>query len=594
MKNKYLWTVVFIVVAGFILYAPNLHNRLFWDDNDWIVNNPYVHNLAWNNLKFIFSHDALAGINLRSNYYRPVLFFTFMLNYIIAGVKPLIYHLTNNLIHIANALLLFFLLDKFLKKRFVAILASLLFLIHPLQTEAITYISGRGDPMSVLFMLLALLFFLKSESTTSQVVGGKWRWKLLSLGLLVLALLSRETAFLFPLYLMVFLIAFIHRERFWVSFKKSFVKALPYFGTSLVYGISRLTVFNFQNTLNFYQQANAYSTHLSYRLYTFFHVLVVYFKLIFVPTGLHMEREAVANGSLFQWPAWLGALMAAAIILALFLLYKKERKNPAPAGQNQISTFRLWFFAWGFFFLNLAPTSGIIPINALIYEHWLYFSLFGFFALLAFYLDRIFNFLRSKTRPLAYIAVILFSAYLAFLGVQTVRRNILWGKIDVFYQNILKYEPQSIRVLNNLALYYSDHDKLKEAEDLYWRIVGFNDIIPAPYYNLGNILRDRKDYAGALELYKKAIELDPYFSYAYMNTAAIYAQQGLLDNALDYLEKLKAVRPTDALVYFNIGRVQFALGQKEKAIQSMRDALKYSASRPEIGAEVEKFLNSVK
>lgn len=577
--------VIFILFAiGFVLYSPNLRNALFWDDADWVVNNPYVHSLTWSNLKFIFTHDALAGIGLRSNYYRPILFFTFLANYLAGGIKPIIYHLTNNFIHIANALLLFFLLNKFLRRKSIAILAALLFLIHPLQTEAVTYVSGRGDPMSVLFMLLAIVAFLYDRRFFSYLFA-------------VLALLSRETAVLFPLYLMVFLIAFLYKDdSFWISFKKSLKKSWPYLGISLIYGISRLTIFNFQNTLNFYQQSNAYTQHLSYRIYTFLHVIVVYFKLIFIPIGLHMEREVLVNISFTQWPVWLGALIIAAIIFTLIVLYKKERSEHSarPADQGRISDFRLWFFAWGFFFLNLAPTSGIFPINALLYEHWLYFSLFGFFSLLAFYLNAIFNFLKSKIRFLSYAAIVLFSAYLVFLSVQTVRRNILWGRIDAFYQNIIKYEPQNIRAINNLAMYYSNNGRMKDAEELYWRAIKLNDIMPAPYYNLANILRDRKDYAGALELYKKAIELDPYFIYAYMNTAAIYAQQGQLSSALGYLQKLRVIRPTDALVYFNIGKVQFAMGQKDAGVQSMKDVLKYTETNDNehVRTQAEQFLKT--
>ncbi len=591
--KKYLLIAIALLAVGFILYAPNLKNGLFWDDNDWIVNNVYVHSFSWANLKFIFSHDALAAIGLKSNYYRPFLFFTFMLNYLVGGVKPVIYHLTNNLIHIGNAILIFFLLDKFIKKRLVAILASLLFLIHPLQTEAVTYVAGRGDPLSVFLMLLALTTFL-------------YEYRFCSYLLAILAILSRETAFLFPLYLMVFLIAFIYKDGFLISFKKSLIKALPFFGISFIYGISRLTVFNFQSTLNFYYNlSNAYTQHLSYRIYTFLHALAVYFRLIFIPTGLHMEREILVSTSLFQWPVWLGVLIILLIGINLLVLYKKERadihlfsnkgrssKKTAPS--ESISSFRVWFFAWGFFFVGLTPTSGIFPINALIYEHWLYFSLFGFFTLLAFYLDVVFNFLKSKARPIFYITVVLFSAYLVFLSVQTVRRNIIWGKPDTFYQDIIKYEPTNIRAINNLAMYYVDHNRAKEAEDLYWRAIKLNDIIPAPYYNLGNILRDRKDIAGALELYKKSIEVDPQFSYGYMNIAAIYAQQGNLIEALNYLEKLKAFRSEDALVYFNIARVQNALSKKEEAIQSTKEAIKYSSGQPDINKAAQEFLNSVK
>src|SRR3989338_9533298 len=128
------WLVFLLIAVGFFVYAFNLHNGLFWDDDDWIINNNFVHNITWHNIKFWFTHNTLAGIGLKSNYYRPFLFFTFAVNYAISGVKPLGYHLVNNLIHIANAILLFVVLKRLFKKEYLAFLVSLIFLIHPLQT----------------------------------------------------------------------------------------------------------------------------------------------------------------------------------------------------------------------------------------------------------------------------------------------------------------------------------------------------------------------------------------------------------------------------------------------------------------------------
>ena len=140
-------------------------------------------------------------------------------------------------------------------------LASLLFLIHPLQTEAVAYISGRGDPLSILFVLAGIALYL-----------NKHRWW--AYGMTILAILSRETAVLLPVYLGIVLIAFEYKGFIRERFKKAFVGVLPFVGISAVYGLLRLTVLNFQNTLNFYQQQNIYSEHLAYRIYTFFHVLV--------------------------------------------------------------------------------------------------------------------------------------------------------------------------------------------------------------------------------------------------------------------------------------------------------------------------------
>src|SRR3989338_6008883 len=162
-RKTWLLIITLIVVAGFI-YSFNLNDPLFWDDDDWIVNNSFVHDVTWSNIKFWFTENTLAGVGLKSNYYRPFLFLTFAANYMVAGVKPLVYHLTSNFIHIFNGILVFWLIREVFKRRLLAFLVSILFLIHPLQTEAITYISGRGDALVAMFMLLALLVFAKNQA----------------------------------------------------------------------------------------------------------------------------------------------------------------------------------------------------------------------------------------------------------------------------------------------------------------------------------------------------------------------------------------------------------------------------------------------
>jgi len=605
MTKKAIYPIFLLFLIGFSLYAFNFGNRLFWDDEDWIVNNSAVHSFSWQNLKFVFSHDTLAGIGLRSNYFRPVLFLSFAVNFLIDGIKPFFYHLTSNLIHIANAILIFILLAAFLRNRLAAFLASFLFLIHPLQTEAVTYVSGRGDPLSVFFMLAALMLFLKSREfwpenwlqnvSRSPKIALRKRFFLGSVVCAILAILSRETAFLFPIYLFIFLFSFVFcKEKFVKSFKKSFVLVLPFLGLSLFYGVLRLTVLNFRNTVNFFQQSNAYTEHLSYRIFTFFHAVAVYLRLIFAPAGLHMERNIAVNTSLLQWPVWPVFIGMAGLIVLLFIFYKREfSKKPTANNQPPITNFRLWFFSAGIFFVALAPTSGIFPINALIYEHWLYFSLFGFFTLAGFYLAKFLNYLFFAKKTIFYAVAGLLTVYFVFLGVQTAKRNIIWGDTEKFYQNILRYEPDNVRAITNLANWDMDNGKQDEAEKLYWRAIEVNDILPQPYYNLGNILWKRKDYHGAIELFKKAIEVDKYFQYAYLNLASIYASQGDLKNAAEVLDNLAKVKPQDPRIYYDIAQVAWAMGEKQKAVNALNAGLGYVGNDAKMAKSFTDFLAKI-
>src|SRR3989344_1896660 len=209
------WPILVLAAAGFFIYAFNLDNPLFWDDDDWIINNVFVHDITWNNLKFWFSHNTLAGVGLDSNYYRPFLFLTFAINYVASGIQPIFWHLTSNLIHIANAVLVFFLLKRFdlgssKRSNLLAFLTAFIFTIHPLQTEAVTYIAGRGDSLVVFFMFLALFLFIKSKDNPSKSLI----YKFISLASAAIGILSRETGIIFPFLLVVFYIAFISTDKF--------------------------------------------------------------------------------------------------------------------------------------------------------------------------------------------------------------------------------------------------------------------------------------------------------------------------------------------------------------------------------------------
>ncbi|MEK7151315.1 MAG: tetratricopeptide repeat protein [Patescibacteria group bacterium] len=572
------WPILIIIVVGVGVYFFNLQNPLFWDDDDWIINNSFVHTISWHNIKFWFTNNTLAGVGLHSNYYRPFLFFTFAINYLISGIQPLFWHLASNLIHIANAILIFFLLRRF-SGRLVAFITALIFTIHPLQTEAVTYIAGRGDSLVALFMLLALTLFIKSKDNPSK----SWVYKSASLVLMVIGILSRETGIIFPFLLMIFYITFLSKEKFWISIKKAFKEAWLYFGVVIIYGVLRLTVLNFQNTLNFYTAPNLYSENFIYRMFTFMHVLVDYIRLLFVPVGLHMERSMTVHTSLFQWPVWLGFLIIIGIFGIIWHLYRTNKDS-----------YKIWFFGAGWFFIGLAPVSGITPINAVIYEHWLYLPMIGFWFIAAFYLVKIFNYLKPKSLNAYYlILVVALVAYCLFFGYQSIQRNILWGKPIEFFQDILKYEPQSARVNNNLGnLYFNQGDKTRALE-YYRRSAESEDVFAQPHFNIGSILQSQGDTFGAIEEFEKSIEVDPTFHYSYQSLLVIYANQGNITKAIEYVEVLKRLRPNDPRVYYNAALLYLSKNQRNLVIENLNQGSKVAGNDLEAGQLIEDLLKKL-
>ena len=581
------WPVLALITIGFFIFSFNLHNGLFWDDDDWILNNQFVHSISWSNVKFWFTHNTLAGVGLKSNYYRPFLFFTFAVNYVIADVKPFGYHLLSNLIHIGSGILIFYILSIFFKRRTVPFLTALFFLIHPLQTEAVTYIAGRGDPLYVFFLLLALWSFIKAEAG-----GRKLTYRLLSVGSLVLALLSREVAIIFPLLLVSFYLAFFRKTTFWRSLLRGTVISAPYFAVVVFYGILRLTALNFLNTLNFYSVHNVYADHLYVRLFTFLKVLTVYLGLLFVPVGLHMDRSMEPQLSLWKWPVWAVFLGLTTLVVWLMFLYKKEQAARSKPQDSHPSSFSVWFFGISWFFIGLAPVSGITPINALLYEHWLYLPTIGFFFIVSFYLDKLLNFLKENKKPVLFgLVVSLLCVYFVFLGVQSVRRNVLWGKPLNFYLDILKYESDSVRVNNNVGNLYFYQGDTDKAQEFYQKAVDSEDIFPQPHFNLGSILQSKGDIYGAIQEYEKAVKLDPNFYYPYPNLVSIYARQGNLEKASAYITKLDELRPNDPRILYNVALIYAAQGNFVLALQKAKQGLVYTGTDAEVRKALEEIID---
>ena len=492
----------------------------------------------------------------------------------------MIWHLTSNLIHIANAVLVFILLRRF-SGRLVAFLTALVFTIHPLQTEAVTYIAGRGDSLVVLFMLLAIVFFLKAKSNPSKF----WIYKSASLFSMAVGILSRETGIIFPFLLMIFCVAFLSVDKFWVSIKNVFKEAWLYLGVVAVYGILRLTVLNFQNTLNFYTTPNLYSENLWYRILTFMHVLVDYIRLLFVPTGLHMERSMIVHTSLFQWPVWLGVFIIVGLVWLIRYLYRRGS-----------ASYKVWLFGVGWFFIGLAPVSGVAPINAVMYEHWLYLPMIGFWFISAYYLAKLLNyqgstFLKIQGRTLVLIILVV---YLSFFGWQSIKRNMLWGKPVEFFEDILRYEPQSARVNNNLGNLYFDQGDKEKALEYYRRSAEAEDVFPQPHFNIGGILQSKGDVFGAIQEYEKAIGVDPSFHYSYQNLVVIYANNGNLIKATEYVEILKRLRSNDPRVYYNAALIYLAQNDRISALENLNQGLEVIGNDPEVGQLIEDLMKRLK
>jgi len=322
------------------------------------------------------------------------------------------YHVVNTLFHIACAILLFFILIYLFKNVWLSFWTALLFLIHPLQTEAVTYVNSLGDSLSVFFIFLGIIFYLKFRSL--EKLSSKRLVYCLSLIMYVLALMSKETAIIMPVLILIVDFFFMDTKISPIRRIKTIGKSVwPFFIFTGGYIILRATVLNFLNTFNLYNEVNIFTSSFFVRLFTFFKILIVYFKLLFWPMNLHMERSIEIATSFFSLPVVIGGAIFLGLIFLVFICLKR---------------FPILSFGILWFFIGLFPTSNlIVPINGLLYEHWLYLPMIGIFLILIW----LGMFIVKKTGFRKHFLFI-FVLFLLFLGSTTIIRNEDWRNPIVF------------------------------------------------------------------------------------------------------------------------------------------------------------------
>jgi tetratricopeptide (TPR) repeat protein len=520
-RNKFnLLPVFLIVIAGAIVYANSLHGAFIWDDNTLVKDNAYVK--SWSRLPELFTKKMGPSYG----FYRPLQMATYTMDYFLWRLNPIGYHLTNIFLHILTALAIWRLITILSCDGLLASLAALLFVVHPIQAEAVSYISGRADPLAAMFMFACFAFYIKCRASPGI------RTYLLMTVSYVAALLSRENSLILPA-----LIALYH-----CAFKKELRarEFLPLLGIACVYAILRATV------LRWSMSSAPCSTTLLARVPGFFVAIANYARLLIFPADLHMEY----GNTVFRFtdPRAIAG-MAITLSLAVYAL-------------RRMKTNGIIFFSIAWFFVALLPVSNLYPLNAYMAEHWLYVPSIGFFLISAKGLSSLY-----RKRALKTIAAVLTSALLIVYSYLTIMQNGYWREPVRFYERTLRFSD-SPRACINLGNAYAAGGNKERALEVYRKALGLNpsDSDKASVYvNLGNVSRSLGDNEEAIASYRKAIELNPRDESAYNNLGYVYNAIGKRDEAATLYKKAIGLNPNSAASYYNLGNIYFSTGRDEEA-----------------------------
>jgi len=563
MKNPTVFlSVIVIIFLGSLVYFNSLNNSFVWDDKDLIVENSLIKN--WNHVGDIFKKDLFYATPERSFYYRPIQTFSYAIDYSIYHLQPKGYHFTNLILHLFNAVLVYFLTLVFLKNKATSFFAASIFVVHPIHTAAVAFISGRADLLFTLFFLAAFLLFIKSEKLLQSKQIFLY---IVALLFYLCALLSKESALIIPFLILIYQIIFEKKEN--ENITHATIKTLPFFVLSILYLGLRFYIFRFQQTL-----FPIVSSSFIERFIIWCKALILYIKLLIVPVNLHMGRNIAVAKNIFQPETVISILSLFVIVILSIIAFRKSKTI-------------FFFIAW--FFLLLIPTSGLIPLNvtAQMAEHWLYLPSIGFFVIGSTVLS---NFITTKQNWLRIIAITLFTALMLCYGFFTISYNKNWRDPITLFKYTLKYAPNAYTLYNNLGLEFENAGLFDEAEKVYNKSLEITPNYARAYDNLGSLYAKKGDFDTAMKLSNKAIELDSKNPRNYNNRGVIYAQKGEFDLAIKDLKKALDLFPDYARAHNNLGNVYVDKGQIDLAIVEYKKAIELNPDYEKARDNLKKIL----
>jgi tetratricopeptide (TPR) repeat protein len=511
-------SVILIIIVGFFVYGNSLHNEFLWDDELLILSNAYIKDI--HNLFGLFTKNITYSTGIKSNSFRPLQMFTYALNYALGKDDVRFYHFTNIVIHILVAIMLYWLTQIIFKNEATSLLTALLFVSHPIHTEAVTYISGRADPLVALFILLSLIMYIKFYNKKSSV------FYCLSIISYILALLSKEIALVVPLLIVAY--DYIYTDKKHISFKMQ----LPFFLFALSYIVLRTTVLNFPVQKTVIGQYSFFQ-----RLPAVFQSLTMYLQKLILPINLHMEYEPIVP-PIMDIQVILGVIITLIGVLSIIVFRKKEK----------LITFALIWFT-----INFLPISNLYPLNAFFAEHWAYTPSVGLFVLVGWAAVKVFQ--QGRTFRLLSCLVVL--VVLAGNFCLTRLQNRYWKSPEHFYKRTLQYAPHSARVYYRLTLFYFKKGMIDQGIEQSKKAIEISPYYVLAYESLSTGYILRKDYHQAIELCLKALEMEPNSYSLHNNLGVAYAAQGWTDKAIIEFKKAISLNPTYASGYNNLAIAYF-------------------------------------
>ena len=546
---RHLTTAIIFCILAFALYGHVLNGEFISDDHSYIVENLAIRNLF-----------DLPGL-WRSFSTRFLVMISFALNYRLHQLATFGYHLVNVFIHIINALLVVVLTrltfrmpaiknsPGAVRAESVAFYAGLIFLCHPIQTQAVSFITQRATSMAVLFYILALVGYAQAR-ITGRSVFWFFSWTAMLLGVF-----AKEMIVTVPVTVLVYEIYFGQDlRRHW--------KHLAPYGLIAVLVLLVFSADQPGSVLGLKGQLSKGGFDWRYFL-TEINVLRTYLRLLFIPVNQVHHYAYFLSKSFFE-PATLGSFfLLAGIMVAALRIRRWDRF---------MSFSMLWFF------IATSVEFWVVCLvkRGVLYEHWLYLPMVGFSVFLSLGLHQI--------MPRAVFAKAILILVVGIYCVLTLLRNFVWQTEIGFWEDVVRKSSQAPLVYLGSGTAYQRQARLEEAFAHYQRGIQLflerkrklneNDraTLSSIYNNLGLIYERRGLREQAVRSYQNAYRHNMYNPSPYRNLANICLRTRKFQQAIFLLNQEMLVMPNDPEIYYGLGLAYMGLEQSGKARAMLKRA----------------------
>jgi tetratricopeptide (TPR) repeat protein len=487
---KKIWAALILLAAVFISYAPAVRNGFVWDDTALILRDPLIR--SWRLIPEGFNHFLFVDATA-SDFYRPIQRLTYTLDYAAFAFQSGPYHLMNLVWHGLAAIALLFFAEELLTRfgieraraRFIALAAAFVWAIHPVQSAAVDYVSGRADLLSAAFGFLGLSLLLRGS-----ISAGKRKLFLFvaSGTALLLSAFSKESGLIFPLLGIVLL--FIQKK--WSDSWKIVIIAVF---VGAIYFVLRAGAEQFP------APRFGPPPPLLVRPIIISRAVAEYAGLILFPLNLHMDRDVETQPSGFNeaslsHAAWREIQTLAGLVLIAVLIYWLLR-----ARERNRAVFISLLCA----LLTYLPVSGIVSLNATVAEHWIYLP--SAFLFLALALELV-QWLAIAQRSRAATGIIIVCVvWVLFLGARTFVRTFDWKDQRTFLERTLAHGGDSARMLINLGSLELNEGKLDDAALHLHAALQKKPDQPLAVINLAALAIKQNDFKLARDLLTRATQM---------------------------------------------------------------------------------------